>query len=343
MQQFIKSMKVITFLSLIFLLTGCQKYHALKSNPEDQLAISIMTTRNGEKEGTFESDIYLFDMKTQKTKKIAAVPYTSQYPLSVYDPQKKLLYYSSRLKGTHEDEVFVYDCRTKKTRQLTDWCNVLNYMFIKENKLFLAAMDTEKRIITSYWCDPETGKPTDLTWDHDLFVDYATYNPLTNDLYCNLYSDKESYKRLNEPENGIRQRFYQINTDGSFRLITEEKRKIIGSLVANSKKMLYISKNTSMPNVPEMKGLKEQIIEVVSYDFQSKKKTVLSENDKSLYQMGFIYLDRKGTTLYGLKKGLGLGDPDKLVSYDLKNHTEKILFRYPGTEGAINNACVVKK
>ena len=58
-----------------------------------------------------------------------------------------------------------------------------------------------------------------------------------------------------------------------------------------------------MPNVPEMKGLKEQIIEVVSYDFQSKKKTVLSEKDKSLCQMGFIYLDKKGTTLYGLKRG----------------------------------------
>lgn len=57
-------------------------------------------------------------------------------------------------------------------------------MFIKEDKLYLAAMDTKKTIITSYWCDPETGKPTDLTWDHDLFVDYATYNPLTKGLYC---------------------------------------------------------------------------------------------------------------------------------------------------------------
>ena len=343
MQKFMKEIEVITLLSLMFLLTGCQKHESLQTNPEDQLAISIMTTRNGQKAGTFESDIYLCDIKTAKTKKIATVPYTSQYPLSVYDPQKKLLYYSSRLKGTHEDEVFVYDCRTKETRQLTDWCDVLNYMFIKEDKLYLAAMDTKKTIITSYWCDRETGKPTDLTWDHDLFVDYVTYNPLTKGLYCNLYSDRESYKRLNEPENGIRQRFYQIKPDGSFRLITEEKRKIIGSLVANSRKMLYIRKNTSVPNVPEMKGLKEQIIEVVSYDFQSKKKTVLSEKDKSLCQMGFIYLDKKGTTLYGLKKGQGLGDPDKLVSYDLKTHKEKILFRYPGTEGAINNACVVKK
>ena len=179
MQKFMKEIEVITLLSLMFLLTGCQKHESLQTNPEDQLAISIMTTRNGQKAGTFESDIYLFDMKTAKTKKIATVPYTSQYPLSVYDPQKKLLYYSSRLKGTHEDEVFVYDCRTKETRQLTDWCDVLNYMFIKEDKLYLAAMDTKKTIITSYWCDRETGKPTDLTWDHDLFVDYVTYNPLT--------------------------------------------------------------------------------------------------------------------------------------------------------------------
>lgn len=46
-------------------------------------------------------------------------------------------------------------------------------------------------------CDRETGKPTDLTWDHDLFVDYVTYNPLTKGLYCNLSSDRKLYKRLN--------------------------------------------------------------------------------------------------------------------------------------------------
>ena len=56
---------------------------------------------------------------------IATVPYTSQYPLSVYD------------------------CRTKNIRQLTDWCDVLNYIFVKEDKLYLAAMDTKKTIITS--------------------------------------------------------------------------------------------------------------------------------------------------------------------------------------------------
>ena len=110
-------------------------------------------------------------------------------------PQKKLLYYSSRLKGTHEDEVFVYDCRTKETRQLTDWCDVLNYMFIKEDKLYLAAIGYEKnRSFASYWCDRETGKPTDLTWDHDyFFVDYVTYNPLTKGLYCNLYSEQMNH------------------------------------------------------------------------------------------------------------------------------------------------------
>ena len=62
---------------------------------------------------------------------------------------------------------------------------------------------------------------------------------------------------------------------------------------------------------------------MVSYDFQSKNENGFTEKDKSLYQMGFIYLDKKGTTLYGLKKGQGLGDPDKLVSYDLKTHKEK--------------------
>lgn len=56
---------------------------------------------------------------------IATVPYTSEYPLSVYD------------------------CRTKNIRQLTDWCDVLNYIFVKEDKLYLAAMDTKKTIITS--------------------------------------------------------------------------------------------------------------------------------------------------------------------------------------------------
>ena len=91
MQRFTKGLKIVPALVLIILLTGCQKHQPSKNDLEDELAISIMTTRTGDREGTFESDIYLFDMKTAKTKKIATVPYTSQYPLSVYDPQKKLL------------------------------------------------------------------------------------------------------------------------------------------------------------------------------------------------------------------------------------------------------------
>lgn len=342
MQRYIKVLKIAALCTMVPLLCSCQKHQPSKINQEDRLAISIMTTRNGKQKGTFESDVYLFDMKTKKNKKVATVPYTSQYPLSVYDPKTELLYYSSRLKGTREDEVFVYNCRTKKTKQLTDWCGVLNYMFIKGDKLYLAAMDTKNTIITSYWCDRKTGKPTDLTWDHDLFLDHASLNPLTNDLYCNLYSDKESYKRLNDPENGIRQKFYQLMPDNSFKLITEEKRKVIGPIAANDRKMIYTRANKSFPKDPEIENSKEQIVEVISYDFQSKKKSILKK-DKTLYGMDLIYLDKKGTTLYALKKGGGLGDPDKLVSYDLKKHKEKVLFSYPGMEGAINNACVVKK
>lgn len=42
MQKFMKEIEVIILLSLMFLLTGCQKHESLQANPEDQLAISII-------------------------------------------------------------------------------------------------------------------------------------------------------------------------------------------------------------------------------------------------------------------------------------------------------------
>ncbi|WP_226002332.1 hypothetical protein [Paenibacillus sp. BJ-4] len=63
--------------------------------------------------------VMTYDLNSKKLTKLADVPYTSQYPLSVVSLPDHKIYYSADVddKG---DQLFSYDLNTKKTEQLTD-------------------------------------------------------------------------------------------------------------------------------------------------------------------------------------------------------------------------------
>lgn len=54
-----------------------------------------------------------YDLSSKKLTKLADVPYTSQYPLSVVSLPDHKIYYSADV-GDKGDQLFAYDLNTKK-------------------------------------------------------------------------------------------------------------------------------------------------------------------------------------------------------------------------------------
>ena len=57
---------------------------------------------------------------------VGSVPYTSQYPLAVYDESDNCIYYSAKSSGTKGDQLWQYNIETKEEKQLTDSLFAIN-------------------------------------------------------------------------------------------------------------------------------------------------------------------------------------------------------------------------
>lgn len=54
-------------------------------------------------------------MSDEKVIKIAEIPYTSQYPLTVYNKKNDIVYYTAKDNSGNFDQIFSYNVKTKKS------------------------------------------------------------------------------------------------------------------------------------------------------------------------------------------------------------------------------------
>lgn len=124
--------RIVCILLFTFLLSSC-KY----ANGQDTY---ISFTLTFEEDGQLLSEVYYFNLEDEEVHQVAVVPYTSQYPLTVYEKKTDLVYYTARIESEHKDEVYAYSPSTKKTKQLTDSVFAISYIIPYGDHIFLAAV-----------------------------------------------------------------------------------------------------------------------------------------------------------------------------------------------------------
>ncbi len=83
-------------------------------------------------------DVITCDLSDESTTKAASLPYTSQYPLSMYSAEKEKIYYTANAADSKGDELFVMDCNNKETKQLTQYFFAINNIYPIKNGIFIA-------------------------------------------------------------------------------------------------------------------------------------------------------------------------------------------------------------
>ncbi|WP_151736889.1 hypothetical protein [Paenibacillus tengchongensis] len=162
--------------------------------------------------------IYQYAPKTGEVTEIYNFPYTTQYPLGVYDSKDKAVYYTKKDKN-NRDQIFRYHTETKEEVQLTTNLRAVNQIIPAEEKVFFVAstdkvlrlgmLDKQSGVI-SYWGDEDTN------------VETIAINPETEHIYISAFSysqDREVIEKqfLSDENNYSMPLFSVYETDYSFK------------------------------------------------------------------------------------------------------------------------------
>lgn len=113
-----------------------------ESNKSENAYISITATHETKQNNVLESTIYQYDLTSEKCKRIASVPYTSQYPLAVYQADENCIYYTAA-HGSNGDQLFRYDCSSGESKMLTKNFFAINNIFPVAYNLYLVGADKD--------------------------------------------------------------------------------------------------------------------------------------------------------------------------------------------------------
>ena len=316
---------VILFIAFSF--WGCSKENTSKY---------ISITNTYENNNSLQTDVLLYDFQSNKTSKIKSVPYTSQYPLALYNTENDAIFYTALSKDKKGDEVFFLNCKEKKSRQLTNSFIAINNIYDLGDRLFIAGVKRSSDSLVKpylYYKDNQTIKELYVTDDFNICC--ASYNTETNDIYLAGYLSKdEEIAFENQDENGdskgIDNYIFKMSGE-SFKRVYLKKNCYIKSIVSNRDSILIKWGLTYFDNNPKISVIKDNNEESFSISKNETKR--MSGDSLVYYNFNDLYFinstDRKGKEKY------------ELCCYSMKNKSSTVIYQAPN-DSAINNAQLIK-
>ncbi|KAF6563506.1 hypothetical protein G9G63_13985 [Paenibacillus sp. EKM202P] len=282
--------------------------------------------------------VMTYDLSSKKMTKLADVPYTSQYPLSVvYLPDHKI-YYSADVddKG---DQLFSYDLNSKKTEQLSNNLFAINRIVptTLEGPLVLAAVKKGESTLKTIFYDKSTHT---MQFLHDENQDEhtwsITYNPAKKAIYNTQYSDKEQRKEFNiaskkntfsRPPN---YKVTEINNAKQERTVITLKNEQILSMSSSNDQLLLVTARFINHGNPEYSLV----------DITTGKRTKL---ELPISSRSFIYMspDGKGVYYLGSTSLKNQEEGRGVYYYDFTSKIQTPIFIQK--EGFINNFMLLNK
>ena len=116
--------KILMLLGVLLFLTSCSNNDVVKKG---EYISFTHTYGDGE---DFFSDVYYYDINRETLKKITILPHTSNYPITVYDANRNMVYYQKQntVNGVIYDDVYQVDLLDGSEKKITRGLVGTNYM-----------------------------------------------------------------------------------------------------------------------------------------------------------------------------------------------------------------------
>ncbi|WP_255305261.1 hypothetical protein [Paenibacillus sp. Mc5Re-14] len=287
--------------------------------------------------------VMTYDLSSKKVTKLADVPYTSQYPLSVVSLPDHKIYYSADV-GDKGDQLFSYDLNTQKNEQLTDNLFAINRIVptTPDGPLVLVAVKKGERILKTIFYNKTTHAmkfmhDENQDKNHDEQTWSITYNPAKKAIYSSHYSAKEQDEQreisnrtqtiMVPPDNKVT----EINS------ITKQERSVItlkneevSSMSSSNDKLLLITTRFINGGNPEY-----SLIDIATGKRTKIKLPILSRQ--------FVYMSPDGKGIYYLGSASEKNEEDGrgVYYYDFTSKIQTPIFIQE--EGFINNFILLNK
>ena len=276
----------IFILNLVFF-TSCKSNEPVDiSEPElinnDYITFTLTIDVNNE----LLSEIYQFNLSDEKVIKIAEIPYTSQYPLTVYNKKNDIVYYTAKDNSGNFDQIFSYNVKTKKITQLTDSFYAINYIIPFDSQIFIAGASKNKDniVVTPYIYDLENNELKDIGWDNDFNISLVNFNPDSNEFIVSGYSLSKNLENITNQQNNIpyiepTNYIFSINK-GEHSLVYETQ-EFIKSVAINNKNYFFADNKQNLFKL----NLNRNIQKILLNDIKFETIIYITEDNNTIYYL----------------------------------------------------------
>lgn len=317
-----KTYKLLIGTLILILLVVCILliYNSTKADTENSRNyISFSVKSESKDDDAMKIFTYEYSLENEKAQLMATLPFNSQYSLSVYDKENKCVYYSYR-DETQCDQLYRYDIENKKSTKLTEDLFAINYIIPVDDSVYLGAVYKDRREVTLL--KYENGKLSSLLDDDDLFVQNLSYNPDTQKIVFNTYSNSEAEKRFEEYNDDPDHLLTGKNTIWTLDVTNKDnlpqKVKVVGEgdmgyIILDEKDRIYYYQDGK------------------HYILDDDIKQNLTFDELDIYEPIYI----KGEDVF-FEKGY-----NQLVKYNLKTEKSTVLYTENAEKAEINNAIIL--
>ena len=211
------------------------------------------------------------------------------------------------------------DIENKKSTKLTEDLFAINYIIPVDDSVYLGAVYKDRREVTLL--KYENGKLSSLLDDDDLFVQNMSYNPDTQRIVFNTYSNSEAEKRFEEYNDDPDHLLIGKNTIWTLDVTNKDnlpqKVKVVGEgnmgyIISDEKDRIYYYQDGK------------------HYIFDDDIKQNLTFDELDIYEPIYI----KGEDVF-FEKGY-----NQLVKYNLKTKKSTVLYTENAEKAEIDNAII---
>lgn len=283
----------------------------------------------------FVMDVIKCDLSDGSTSKVASLPYTSQYPLTMYNADEDKVYYTANAADGRGDELFVMDCKNKEVEQLTQYFFAINNMYSVKEGIFIAGVKRHDELVRPYIYVKKTKKVKAVPIHEDFNVACAHYEPTNQELYVVGYLAKDDRKAFEAQDDtgdlqGITHYIYKLD-GGKFKQIYSKKNCYIKSMAAYEHELFvkwgatYFDKQMKLSTVYPTKKMEE------SFQFPKNELENLDDNALVYVDENVVFYIRK------FDKTDNGENVDQLCCYSRSDKKINVLYDAQ-IESAINNA-----
>ncbi|MGV2881316.1 hypothetical protein [Paenibacillus taichungensis] len=321
---------IAVVITLLLFIAGC--------GPEEEAHEYLSITNTEYVNGTDTEDgmimrVYTYDIQTKALTKLADLPYSSQYPLTVASLANDTIYYSGVGKDKG-DELFSYDIQAQKTQQLSSDLFAINSIIpdTVDHTLVMAAVKKGERPVKVIFFDQKTQEMNILNDDDlDTTTWDISFNPETSKTYAIQYSEEEQYSHMEQSNKAQTPMVPPNHTIIEIDPISKQTRKVIE---LEEEQILTLSTRGDQILIATAKHINKNPIK---YSMVNIKTGERNEIDLPIKARSGLFLSKDGQGFYFLGENTkaNVNQERGIYFYDLKTQQVEAIFLQK--EGFINN------